>query len=1100
MATDRHTPYKAQLDRFLAEDPKEPFSARSLAESFENGRRDETSQLRGIQNELQQAFADGRLVRYRDADGEPMTEAPAEYFSAQRFRKPALYGLPDAPVPADGAAAVTYMETLRGNESVTSNVDLDEPAEDASTADTSEKLDDARGIENETDLIDEMEARSRLKAYPPKGATAPGWAHERVLRAWVSLPEVSKHLLHGLDTATGPDKFELIRSGVSRKQRGGWRSDSTIASNLAALSRKSEVLWSNVVTRALGHYTSSKSGVPVDEMPALAADPLDYYTNSEHDPDAVLLCAMALGVEESALEMVAADCANLLGEQTVTDKAATQQERIKTLEGEAVELRRTAKEADKERRAAVKRERSMTEEIERLRAAQAEAGSAAEAERTQIEQELRDRAEYAETGLEDLRAEAERIPELEAQVEGLEDVRDRLDDAEAVARSEQRLRAQAEQDAARHIGRVRDLTEQLTRAADSRNLPIDDAAALVDALTRPVGHAARHAAERLTSGRARPHDDLLLELAATVAQMTGKLDGDVDLPDGGTSVAEEPVTSTSQAPETIETPVEAPPEQPTEVPLPDEQPMPVETELQPAALTAEPGAPSFTGRRRRRSRIKVQPLGGAGEVGGSAILVTNSSGHTLLLDCGQRVRGEYGLDTSPQFHRRIGQDGRLHAILLSHAHIDHVGSLPVLHREQSGTQDHPIPVYMTEPTRHLAQIMLADSAKIQQHRETNRAEYGYLDYGTGTMEAAYRLADVNRVLDDEFVRVVEPARVVQIPDTSFVARFLPVAHVLGSCAIHLTDTENDQTLLYTGDLGPFKDPQITLPHYTMSELLAADLVVMESTYGVPPQEVNEGRRSRRSLGGRERAVKQMCDAAAKASDQGGCVLLPSFSLGRTQELAMVISQARADGDAPHGEILVAGMGEKITEVYNQYSKGSNAWARAENMPRVDQLGDRLRKDPDLSFDAVVSEVLDGGFSYIIASPAMLNSGWSRTFLNEMIDNPAHAVVMTGYIPKHAGGIPRLHMLKKGDLIDLGSHRPRIQAEFLRLQGLSAHAPSVDLRQFAKAMARQGDHVAFGMVHGEEAAQEALAQDVIEETPGVSAEALYNNQVWQPTRQ
>lgn len=1097
MTTDRHTPYKAQLDRFLAEDPKEPFSARSLAEGFEHGRRDEVSRLRGIQNELQQAFADGRLVQYRDADGEPMTEAPAKHISSKRFRKPALYGLPDTPLPAAGAEAITYMETLRGNEYGTSSGHSDEPAEDKTA--NAEKPVEVDEDEDHAGLTDEGEALSRLKAYPPKGDTAPNWVDGRILRVWVSLPEVSKHLLHGLDTAKGPSKFELIRAGVSRKQRSGWRSESTIATNLAALCRKSEILWSNVVARALANYMVSETGVPVDEMPALAADPLDYYDNSEHDPDAVLLCAMAVGVEESALEMIAADCANLLGEQKVIDKATAQQERIKTLEDEAVELRRTAKEADKERRAAVKRERSLTEEIERLRAAQAEAGSAAEAERTRIEQELRDRAEHAETELEDLRAEAERIPELEAQVEGLENVRDRLDDAEAVVRNEQRLRAQAEQDAARHIARVRDLTEQLTRAADSRNLPIDDAAALVDALTRPIGHAARHATERMTSGRARPHDDLLLELAATVARMTGKLDSDIDLPDAETSVGEEPVTNVTEAAETVKAPVETPPGQPTEVPFPDERPMPVETEPQPTAPTAESETPSFTGRR-RRSRIKVQPLGGAGEVGGSAILVMNSSGHTLLLDCGQRVRGEYGLDTSPQFHRRIGQDARLHAILLSHAHIDHVGSLPVLHREQSGTQDHPIPVYMTAPTRQLAQIMLTDSAKIQQHRETSRAEYGYLDYGTGTMEAAYRRADVNRVLDDEFVRVVEPARVVQIPDTSFVARFLPVAHVLGSCAIHLTDTENDQTLLYTGDLGPFNDPQITLPHYTMSELLAADLVVMESTYGVPPQEVNEGRRLRRSLSGRERAVKQMCDAAAKASEQGGCVLLPSFSLGRTQELAMVISQARADGDAPHGEILVAGMGEKITEVYSQYSKGSNAWARAENMPRVDQLGDRLRKDPDLSFEAVVGEVLDGGFSYIIASPAMLNSGWSRTFLSEMIDNPAHAVVMTGYIPKHAGGIPRLHMLKKGDLIDLGSHRPRIQAEFLRLQGLSAHAPSVDLRQFAKAMARQGNHVAFGMVHGEDAAQQALAQDVIEETPGVSAEALYNDQVWQPTRQ
>ena len=156
------------------------------------------------------------------------------------------------------------------------------------------------------------------------------------------------------------------------------------------------------------------------------------------------------------------------------------------------------------------------------------------------------------------------------------------------------------------------------------------------------------------------------------------------------------------------------------------------------------------------------------------------------------------------------------------------------------------------------------------------------------------------------------------------------------------------------------------------------------------------------------------------------------------------------------------------------------------------------KRDDLDFEDVVGEVLAAGFSYIIASPAMLASGWSRTFLNEMVEDPAHAIVMSGYIPRHAGNIPRLHMLRRGEVIDLGYRKPKIQADFLRLQGLSAHAPSVDLRKFADYMARQGNHVAFGMVHGEPASQDALAHDV-DALPDASAEALYNGQVWQPSR-
>ena len=752
-------------------------------------------------------------------------------------------------------------------------------------------------------------------------------------------------------------------------------------------------------------------------------------------------------------------------------------------------------------RAAAKREKSLTDDIERLRREQDQSGSAADAE-----PELRVRAEETEAQLEDVR-----VDELEARLQGLEDADERLEQAEAALRDERRLRVQAERDAERHIERGRELSDQLTRIADSRNLPIDNPEALVDTLARPIGQAARHAAERLAAGRARPHDNLMLELAATLAQMTRRLDADlavVAAEDAAATAAEdaeiEAISETMQtdAAPAVQRTSEATPE-PAAAALPVPGAEAASTSVAEEVSAPEPqGAPPPEPAprvRRRRSRIKVRPLGGAGEVGGSAILITNTSGHTVLLDCGQRVRGEYGLDTEPIFHRRIGQDGRLHAILLSHAHIDHVGSLPLLHREQSATQDEPIPVYMTAPTRELAQIMLQDSAKIQHFREQDRAELGFLDYGADAMqEAAYGLSDVQRVLDDEFVREVSLARAQPIPGTSFVARFLPVAHVLGSCAIHLTDTENDQTLLYTGDLGPITDPQVTLPQYALGEMLGADLVVMESTYGVQPRDVEEGKHSRRSLSGRERAIKRLSQEAQRCFEAGGAVLLPAFSLGRTQELAMLIHQARQDGDAPPGEIVVAGMGEKITQVYESYSRGSNPWARAENMPRFDELGGRLRSSPDLRFEDIADEVLSKGFAYIIASPAMLGNGWSRTFLERMVDSPTNAILMTGFVPRHAGKIPRLHQLRRGETIDLGSRRARIEAEFLRLQGLSAHAPSADLRKFAQYMARQSEQVTFGMVHGEEPAQVALAEDVAE-LPNADAKSLQNGEVWNPSR-
>lgn len=1117
MARGRNTPYPAQLKRLLNGDGMTVFSAATLEERFDHPPHQKRgTNLGRIHKALKKAFSEGDLITFVDEAGLPLRESEIVVPGSKAIGRPQLFGRPDTPSPHPGYHPVTYEETLRRGLSIDADEEGDEEVDVSDNCDRTDAEGDEGGADaapepegDEPDAHDapEMtveEALDRLNSYPPEKAKAPDWVEDRLLRAWASLPGVAKLMIRGLDSTSGADKFELIRAGVTRKQRS-WRSESTVAGNLANLCRTSPVVWANVSATAVVHYLRQPvpDGVAADDLPAIAANPLDYYDASDHPPEAVLLLAMALGAGDTVLEMIAADAASELGELKVVDKTTAQEDRIRTLEDEAVELRRTAKVAEKELKAATKRERTLAEEIEPLRSAQDEAGSAADAARAKADEQLLRRAEEAEANLEKL--EGERIPELEARLEGLEDVSERLEAAEATLNEERRLRTQAEEDAKRHNARARELTDQMARAAGAGSLPTEDAAGLIDALGRPVGQAARHAAERLATGRARPHDDLLLELAATVAQMTGRLDADAAA-DAVSEAAEiagaavEPETDvagsvvidlTTEAAE-LEAPAPATNDGAPAVADEEAEEEPVET---PSGET--PTAPLLAGRRRRRSKLKVRPLGGAGEVGGSALLVTNSFGHAVMLDCGQRVRGEYGLDSEPNFHRRIGHDGRLHAILLSHAHIDHVGSLPVLHREQSQAQHEPIPVYMTAPTRQLAQIMLEDSAKIQQHRETNKADLGYLDYGGGTMEAAYRLADVRRVLDDEFVTEVSPGLAVPIPDTSFVARFLPVAHVLGSCAIHLTDTDNDQTLLYTGDLGPFGDPQATLPQYGLNEMLAADLVIMESTYGAQQAEFTDGR-IRRALTPREAAVKRLCQQAEHAHGRGGCLLLPAFSLGRTQELAILIDQARRDGDAPAGEIVVAGMGEKITQVYETYSKGTNAWARAQDMPRVDELGGRLKRS-DLTFDEVVGEVLEGGFSYVIASPAMLASGWSRTFLENMIDNPDHAIVMSGYVPRHAGGIPRLHQMHTGATMNISGRSLRIQAQFDQLKGLSAHAPSVDLRKFAEYMARHGKNVAFAMVHGDQAAQEALAEDVRALPEAASAESLHNGQVWQPTR-
>src|SRR5262249_23227277 len=146
-------------------------------------------------------------------------------------------------------------------------------------------------------------------------------------------------------------------------------------------------------------YVGSREVEP-ESLPRLATDPLGFYEESDAAPEAVLLCAMALDAHEDDVELIAADCVRKLGELKAADKATAQEERIRILEAETVELRRIAKESDKARKDAQKREKELTEEVEALRTAHARAGEAADRAHALADEKLRARAEDAEAALE----------------------------------------------------------------------------------------------------------------------------------------------------------------------------------------------------------------------------------------------------------------------------------------------------------------------------------------------------------------------------------------------------------------------------------------------------------------------------------------------------------------------------------------------------------------------------------------------------------------------------------------------------------------------------------------------------------------------------
>jgi len=492
----------------------------------------------------------------------------------------------------------------------------------------------------------------------------------------------------------------------------------------------------------------------------------------------------------------------------------------------------------------------------------------------------------------------------------------------------------------------------------------------------------------------------------------------------------------------------------------------------------------------------ITPLGGAEEVGGSAILVETPDG-TVLLDAGQRVKGEYGdPDADGQFHFLIPGVDRLDAVLVSHAHIDHVGSLPVIVREHARAQGDPPQVWMSEPTADLATVMLRDSASIQAGRnghDHDIVELAAADLpADGVTRSAYAPHDVEEVMAQ--VRHAPPDRAIRIAGTELVAKFQPVSHVLGACAIHLRHLPTGASLLYTGDLGPFTDPQQTLhPRVPGQTLDPADVVIVESTYGYERADDQEGKRSR--LSGRQRTIQRLADISEKALGRGGFVLLPAFSLGRTQELLRILGSS----DVPDAPIYVGGMGERITGHYSDWAaRRDGIWAApgqfASGVTSVNRWASTHQ-----SFTETAAEILgDQPPGYIICSPAMLSGGWSRAFLELMIDDERHAIVLAGYVAEHAGGIRNLHQLRKGQTVQMANAHRTLRCDWAILSGLSAHAPARDLHRFAIDIAR-GRRVAFACVHGERAAQEELAGWIGANVPDATAHSMQRGIPFQPAR-
>ena len=441
------------------------------------------------------------------------------------------------------------------------------------------------------------------------------------------------------------------------------------------------------------------------------------------------------------------------------------------------------------------------------------------------------------------------------------------------------------------------------------------------------------------------------------------------------------------------------------------------------------------------------------------------NGKKILIDCGlQQGRDEVDNSSLP-FHA-----GEIDFVLVTHAHIDHSGRIPMLLKQ--GFQGR---IFATRLTAQLLDIMLQDSAHIQE----SDAEYQNrknLRAGRPTVEPLYTVEDAQRVR--EFLTTCEYGEKVDLCE-GVSMECIDAGHLLGSASMKLTLTENGETrtIVFSGDIGNVDQPIIRDPQFFHE----ADFVVMESTYG---------NRNHTEVWSYTDELAQIID---ETLGKGGNVVIPSFAVGRTQELLYFIRQIK-------DENLVKSVPNFDVYVDSPLSKAATTIFCGDLRGYLDEEAVALVKDgthmfnfPGLHLTETVDESknlnLDPSPKVIISASGMCDAGRIRHHLKHNLWRPESAVVFVGF--QSPGTLGR-HLLDGAESVKMFGEEIAVRAKIVNFQGLSSHADRDHLLNWIDQFASAKPTHVF-VVHGDREVAPAFATDLAER--GFAAHAPQYTEVY-----
>jgi len=399
-------------------------------------------------------------------------------------------------------------------------------------------------------------------------------------------------------------------------------------------------------------------------------------------------------------------------------------------------------------------------------------------------------------------------------------------------------------------------------------------------------------------------------------------------------------------------------------------------------------------------KITLDILGGGGEVGASCFQL-RMGGQQIVLDAGTHPKKE-GREALPEFSLLNRAPD---AVLVTHAHVDHCGSVPYLVR-----QFPQVPVHATVPTARLLDRMLHNSVSVMLTLARERGVRDYPLYDHKDVDLA-----MARMPTHEFDTPFRTDR-----DGGVRASFHYAGHVLGCASVLLQSAEH--TVFYTSDVCEARQ-ELLDGRRPLNKNTEVDTLIIESTHGATDD-----------FPSYEAETNRLAKAISGVLRGGGVALVPSFALGRTQEMVNILARLQEEGRIPEVPIYASGMGRAVYEIYLRFSRFLHPEAVLRPLDRFGRIGNAW--DPD-----VVDTLLSRPAILVATSGMMLPNTPSALIAEALVQQNHHGIFFVGYLDHDTLGYHLLHA-EPGQFLQFGlGRRPvEIKLENIKRFHFSAHAP------------------------------------------------------------